>query len=94
VVGAIIVWPVAWFVAMVLMVQATLGLALLVTRLLRLPAQAYDAIACGLTLTVFGGIAWQEWSGGCPVGWWLGVIGFAGIAAGLVHEVISRMMRE
>jgi hypothetical protein len=92
--GAIVVWPVVWFVAMVLIVQAVLALAVLLAKLFRLPARAYDFLTCGLTLGAFGMIAWSELNGGCPVGWWVGVLGFVGIGAGLLQEIISRTARE
>jgi hypothetical protein len=93
VVGAMLAWPFVWFVAMLLAVQLCLGLALLVMRLLRLPAHAYDTLACGITLAAFAGVAWSEIAGGCPVGWWLGVAGIAGIVVGMVQEFTSRMAR-
>jgi hypothetical protein len=94
VIGAIIAWPVVWLVAMALLAQVVLLAAALLTKLLSLPAKKCVVIACGLMLAAFGGVAWSELRGGCPVGWWLGVAGFAGIGAGLLHEAISRMVRE
>lgn len=92
--GAVVIWPIAWFVAMVALVQATLGGALLVMKASRLPSRLCDPIANALTLAAFAAVAWSEWVSGCPVGWWLGAIGLAGIAAGLVQEAISRTSRE
>jgi lauroyl/myristoyl acyltransferase len=93
VVGALVAWPIVWLLVMVVVVQLCLGIALLLMRLLRMPPHAYDALSCGITTAALAGIAWSEFVGGCPVGWWLGVAGFAGIAVGLVQEFTSRMAR-
>lgn len=89
VVGALVVWPLLWFVIMVLIVQSVLSMSLLVMKLLRVSMKAYDTVACSLTVGVFAGVAWSEYRGGCPVGWWLGVLGFAGILLGLLVEGIG-----
>ena len=89
VIGAVILWPVLWFVIMVLLVQSVLSVTLLLMKVLRVSIKAYDAVACSLTLGVFAAVAWSEYRGGCPVGWWLGVIGFAGLLMGLVVEGLS-----
>jgi hypothetical protein len=92
--GALVIWPVAWFVAMLIIVQSALGVALLLMKTARLPSRLYDPLANGFTLAAFACVAWSEWVSGCPVGWWLGALGFTGITAGLVHEAISRTARE
>jgi lauroyl/myristoyl acyltransferase len=92
--GAIIGWPAVWLVAMVLIVITVLLAAALLARLLLLPAKKSVVIACGLMLATFGGVAWSELRGGCSVGWWLSALGFAGIGAGLLQEIISRMVRK
>ena len=94
VLAGIAVWPLVWFVAMLIVVQAGLGLALLVRRLLGLPWKVYDAIACTLTLAAFAWVAWSEISGGCPVGYWLGLAGFAAIGVGAAYEAIYQTARR
>lgn len=91
VVGAILAWPLLWFFTMVMIVQISLWITMLVMAITRLPARACDGLACGLTLVTFSAIAWSEVRGGCSVGWWLGVITFAGIFVGLATEGVMQM---
>ncbi len=91
---AVLAWPLVWFVAMVAIVQLALGMGLLLQRILRLPGRACDVLSGAILLAVFGATAWSEFRGGCPVGCWLGILGFTAIGAGLVHEAIYQTARE
>lgn len=93
VVVAAVAAPVAWFLAMVAIIQSSLCMAVLVQKLLRCPSRFCGVLTCGVTLAAFSGFAWGELHSGCPVGWWLGAVWFAGLGVGLLREVISRMVR-
>ncbi|WP_170156951.1 lysophospholipid acyltransferase family protein [Roseimicrobium gellanilyticum] len=81
---SVLIWPVLWFLAMVALAQVSLWVALAIMKLTRLPMRHYDVLACGITLTGLSAVAWEEYSGGCPVGWWLGVLWFVGLGVALI----------
>ena len=83
-VTSVLTWPVFWFLAMVALAQVSLWVALAIMKLTRLPMRHYDVLACGITLTALSAVAWEEYSGGCPVGWWLGVLWFVGLVVALL----------
>jgi lauroyl/myristoyl acyltransferase len=87
VIGSVLVWPILWFLAMVALAQGSLWVALAIVKLTRLPMRHYDVVACGITLTVLSVVAWWEFRSSCPLGWWLGVLWFAGLGLSLVSAL-------
>lgn len=83
-VTSVLIWPILWFLAMVALAQVSLWVALAIMKLTRLPMRHYDVLACGITLTALSAVAWEEYNSGCPVGWWLGVLWFVGLAVALL----------
>ncbi len=85
--AALLLWPLIWFLGTVALAQVSLWVALAVMKLARLPSRAYELLANSITLAALSGIGWTELRSGCPMGWWLGVAWFAGLAVSLVRAL-------
>lgn len=90
--GVLLLWPVLWFLMMVVIAEAALGVTYLVSSLRSLSLKTCDVLTCAGVLVIFSAMAWAEMRSGCHVGWWVGVIGFAGLAIGLVTEGVPLLL--
>lgn len=93
VLASLALWPVAWFFLAFGFVQVSLWVALAVMKMLRLPSRSYDMVVNGVTVVSLSGIGWREIQSGCPMGWWLGVLWFAGLGLSLVKAAVRGVLR-